>query len=243
MNLTLLFVDQTSAIISWTAPVKDDSFLENGMDKYRSDVVYKLRCTMCSSNVMFNPSTDTFNETKLTLTNLDPVTTYLVQIHTTNGITYFVDNGIYTNETYSNSETQYNNASTFSSINSQQLDLNEIKSNHAEIVFTTESVMFSTVFNLRVVSITSKDVNLVWDKPIQSDTPIELYEVRWFPKSDLDSINKTALSTRETKVHISGLIDNTEYGFQVRCKTMNGFGSFSNMVYAQTHQSVGSGNH
>ncbi|KAL7726690.1 hypothetical protein ACLKA6_012769 [Drosophila palustris] len=240
MNLTLLFVDQTSAIISWSAPAKDDSLLANGMDKYRSDVVYKIRCTMCSSNVMFNPSTDTFNETKLTLTNLDPVTTYTVQIHATNGITYLVENGIYSNETYSNSENQYNNVSTFSSINSQQLDLNEIKTNHAEIVFTTESVMFSTVFNLRVVSITSKDVDLVWDKPIQSDTPIELYEVRWFPKSDLDSINKTALSTKETKVHITGLIDNTEYGFQVRCKTINGFGSFSNMVYAQTHQSVGS---
>ncbi|XP_034472849.1 ephrin type-B receptor 1-B isoform X2 [Drosophila innubila] len=240
MNLTLLFVDQTSAIISWSAPVKDDSLLANGMDKYRSDVVYKIRCTMCSSNVMFNPSTDTFNETKLTLTNLDPVTTYTVQIHATNGITYLVENGFYSNETYSSSETQYNNASTFSNVNGQQLDLNEIKTNHAEIVFTTESVMFTTVFNLRVVSITSKDVDLVWDKPIQSDTPIELYEVRWFPKSDLDSINKTALSTKETKVHISGLIDNTEYGFQVRCKTINGFGSFSNMVYAQTHQSVGS---
>ncbi|KAH8376029.1 hypothetical protein KR093_005601, partial [Drosophila rubida] len=243
MNLTLLFIDQTSAIISWNAPAIDQDFRSkaNGIGKFRSDVVYKIRCTMCSANVMFNPSTDTFNETKVTLTNLDPVTTYTVQIHAANGISYLVDNGIFGNETYLHNENQLSNASSaFTSINNHQFELNEVKTNYSEIVFTTESVMFSTVFNLRVVTVTSNDVDLVWEKPVQSDTPIELYEVRWFPKSDLDSFNKTVLNTKDTKVHIDGLIDNTEYGFQVRCKTNNGFGSFSNMVYAQTHHSVGS---
>ncbi|XP_060661096.1 ephrin type-B receptor 1-B isoform X2 [Drosophila nasuta] len=238
-NLTLLFIDQTSAIISWSAPAKDLDFMANGMDKFRSEILYKIRCTMCSSNVMFNPSTDTFNETKVTLTNLDPVTTYTVQIHAANGISHIVESAIFGNETFFNSESQFNNASSaFASINIHQFDLNEIKTNYSEIMFTTESVMFSTVFNLRVVAITNNDVDLVWEKPVQSDTPIELYEVRWFPKSDMDLINKTALNTKDTKVHIDGLIDNTEYGFQVRCKTNNGFGSYSNMVYAQTHLSV-----
>lgn len=242
MNLTLLFVDQTSAIISWTAPTKEDALLINGIEKYRTDVVYKIRCSMCNSNVMFNPSTDTFNETKITLTNLDPVTTYTVQIHATNGVSHLVESGAFANETYLNSEMPFGNNSSFSNSNSYQLDLSEIKTNHAEIVFTTESVMLSTVFNLRVVAITNKDADLIWDKPGQSDAPVELYEVRWFPKSELEAINKTTLSTKETKARIDNLMENTEYGFQVRCKTVNGFGSYSNMVYAQTHQSVGSGN-
>ncbi|XP_030379373.1 ephrin type-B receptor 1-B isoform X2 [Scaptodrosophila lebanonensis] len=237
-NLTVLFVDQTSAIISWNAPAKDE-FGMGQTEKYRSDVVYKIRCSMCNSNVMFNPSTDTFNETKLTLTNLEPVTTYTVQVHATNGISYLVDPTLYANETFTNSEVQFSNVSSTTTKN-QQLDLNEIKTEHAEIIFTTESAILSTIFNLRVLAITSKDADLVWDKPVQSDAPIELYEVRWFPKPELDAMNKTALNTKETKAHIEGLSENTEYGFQVRCKTVNGFGSYSNIVYAQTHQPVSS---
>ncbi|ALC48140.1 Eph [Drosophila busckii] len=241
INVTLLFVDQTSAIISWNAPIKDDTPTANGLEKYRSDTVYKIRCSMCSANVMFNPSTDTFNETKVTLTNLDPVTTYSVEIHATNGITYFVDGWQYANDSiYLTNDSQFSNSSSYlpSLTNSQQLDLNEIKTDHAEIVFTTESVMLSTVFNLRVVAITGKEADIVWDKPLQNDAPIDLYEVRWFPKTELDSINKTSLNTKETKLHIEGLTESTEYGFQVRCKTLNGFGSFSNIVYGQTQQSV-----
>lgn len=242
MNLTLLFVDQTSAILSWSAPTKDLTPLVKGVEKYQSDIVYKIRCSMCSANVVYNPAADTFNETKITLTNLEPVTTYTIQIHATNGISYLIDNGNYSNETYANSDNHLRNSSNTATINGQQLNLNEIKTSYAEIVFTTESVMFSTVLNLRVVDISSKGIELVWDKPLQTDTPIELYEVRWFPKSDLDAINKTSIHTKDSKVNIIDLLENTEYGFQVRCKTINGFGSYSNMVYAQTHQTVGSGN-
>ncbi|EDW83595.1 uncharacterized protein Dwil_GK13696 [Drosophila willistoni] len=235
-NLTLLFVDQTSAIISWNPPARDDANQLSLVEKYRSDVVYKIRCSLCSSNVMFNPSTDTFNDTKITLTNLDPVTTYTVQIHAINGISYLVDTAYYANETVSLSD-----ANTTASVGANsQLDLNDIKTEHSEIIFTTESAMLSTVFNLRIVAISNKDADLTWDKPVQSDAPLEFYEVRWFPKLELEAINKTALNTKETKAHIEGLIENTEYGFQVRCKTINGYGSYSNMVYAHTHQSVGS---
>ncbi|XP_022217538.1 ephrin type-B receptor 1-B isoform X2 [Drosophila obscura] len=238
-NLTLLFVDQTSAIISWSAPARNESQLVEGQGQlysYRSDIVYKVRCSMCSANVMFNPSTDTFNETKITLTNLDPVTTYTVQIHATNGISYLIDLSLNSNETSANNEILFANSSTASN----QLDLNEIKTEHAEIIFTTESALLSTVFNLRILAITSKDADLEWDKPLQNDAPLEFYEVRWFPKLELDSINKSALNTKDTKAHIEGLLESTEYGFQVRCKTINGFGSYSNMIYAQTLQSVSS---
>lgn len=76
---------------------------------------------------------------------------------------------------------------------------------------------------------------------MQSDSPIEYYEIRWFPKSELDAVNKTTLSTKEAKIHITDLIENTEYGFQVRCKTINGFGTYSNIVYATTQQGFSPG--
>ncbi|XP_037955024.1 ephrin type-B receptor 1-B isoform X2 [Teleopsis dalmanni] len=245
-NLTLLFVDQTSAILSWNSPVRDsaESVFNIKNTKYRSDIIYKARCSSCSPNVVFNPSTDTFNDTKLTLTNLEAVTTYVVQIHTINGLSY-IESEIYLNDTIvGNTAVETLGISDTKPItpkrSQQSIDFDNIKTEYAEISFTTESAILSTVFNVRVLSTTSNEVDLVWDKPVQSDAPIEFYEVRWFPKSELDAINKTALNTRETKAHIEGLNENTEYGFQVRCKTLNGFGTYSNIVYAHTHQAVSS---
>ncbi|XP_055857939.1 ephrin type-B receptor 1-B isoform X3 [Episyrphus balteatus] len=237
-NLTLLFVDQTSAILSWNTPQRaSDEQLDT---KFRSDIVFKVKCAFCSSNVVFNPATETFNETKLTLTNLEPVTPYTIQIHSMNGISYAVnpdsDSSDGENGTSSASESIADKTTSISSSSSP--DDTNIKTEYTEIIFTTESAILSTVFNVRIVSITSKEADLVWDKPIHSDLPIEFYEVRWFPKSELDAINKTALNTKETKAHIEGLQENVEYGFQVRCKTLNGYGTYSNIVYAQTHQSV-----
>ncbi|XP_016037313.3 ephrin type-B receptor 1-B isoform X1 [Drosophila simulans] len=238
-NLTLLFVDQTSAIISWSAPAKNESLSSETQSKiYHSDIVYKIKCNMCSPNVVYNPSTDTFNETKITLTNLEPVTTYTVQIHAINSVSHINEFNRHSNESslVAVNDIIFSNTSLLNI----PLDLNEVKTGQAEIVFTTESVLLSTVFNLRILAITNKDADLEWDKPVQSDFPLEFYEVRWFPKVELDAINKSALNTKETKAHIVGLLENTEYGFQVRCKTINGFGSYSNMIYAQTLQSVGS---
>lgn len=234
-NLTLLFVDQTSAILSWNIPQRSPE--EQVDTKFRSDIVFKVKCASCSSNVVLNPSTETFNETKLTLTNLEPVTPYTIQIHSMNGISYAV---VPDNDTSDGDTGTSNINDSASDKGSMSLDdsSSNVKTEYMEISFTTESAILSTVFNVHIVSITSKEAELVWDKPIHSDSPIEFYEVRWFPKSELDAINKTALNTKETKAHIEGLQENVEYGFQVRCKTLNGYGTYSNIVYAQTHQSV-----
>ncbi|XP_050079643.1 ephrin type-B receptor 1 isoform X1 [Anopheles maculipalpis] len=248
-NLTLLFIDQTSAILSWNAPQRAaDEQLDS---KFRSDIVFRVRCAACTSNVVFNPSSETFNDTKLTLTNLEPVTTYTVQVHSQHGVSYpiVVPEGMhggaggYENGSAAPGASGYHATEPpMVMVNARaggsSSDLDDIKTEFAEITFTTESAILSTVFNVKVVQITNKDVDLVWDKPIHSDSPIEYYEVRWFPKSEVDAMNKSVLSTKESKVHIGDLLENTEYGFQVRCKTLNGWGTFSNIVYAQTHQSV-----
>uniref|UniRef100_A0A182W4G8 Uncharacterized protein n=1 Tax=Anopheles minimus TaxID=112268 RepID=A0A182W4G8_9DIPT len=247
-NLTLLFIDQTSAILSWNAPQRAaDEQLDS---KFRSDIVFRVRCAACTSNVVFNPSSETFNDTKLTLTNLEPVTTYTVQVHSQHGVSYPIvaPDGGHGAGGYENGSSGAPGGGYHATeppmlmVNARAggsgSDLDDIKTEFAEITFTTESAILSTVFNVKVIQITNKDVDLVWDKPIHSDSPIEYYEVRWFPKSEVDAMNKSVLSTKESKVHIGDLLENTEYGFQVRCKTLNGWGTFSNIVYAQTHQSV-----
>ncbi|XP_058064448.1 ephrin type-A receptor 3 [Anopheles bellator] len=247
-NLTLLFIDQTSAILSWNSPQRSPN--EQLDTIYRSDIVFRVKCAACSSNVVLNPSSETFNDTKLTLTNLEPVTTYTVQIHSQHGVSYPI---VISDAGSAGAGTAFDNISSSVSggyygyhvtepspvVNVRtSSDLDDIKTEFAEITFTTESPILSTVFNVKVIQITNKDVDLVWDKPIHSDSPIEYYEVRWFLKSEVDAMNKSVLSTKESKVHIGDLLENTEYGFQVRCKTINGWGTFSNIVYAQTHQSV-----
>lgn len=236
-NLTLLFMDQTSAILSWNAPQRSTNELYDS--KYRSDIVFKVKCSACGSNVVFIPATETFNDTKLTINNLESVTTYTIQIHALNSISYPIysdlDGGLETNASADGSSHGANG------LGAGTAGVNEPPTEYAEITFTTESAILSMVFNIRIVSITSREVELAWDNPMHSEVPIESYEVRWFPKMELDAVNKTTLSTHEQRAHIDSLLENTEYGFQVRCKTANGFGQYSNIVYGQTHQGVSPG--
>lgn len=248
-NLTLLFMDQTSAILSWNPPVRPaNEFYDS---KYRSDIVFKVKCPTCNANVVFIPATETFNDTKLTINNLEPVTTYTIRIHALNSVSYpihiDIDGNIDANiSDYQNQNQNSNNNNMHGNGggngNGGQSNVNDQQTEFAEITFTTESAILSTVFNTRIVSMTSREVELTWDKPMHSEVPIESYEVRWFPKSELDAVNKTTLSTHDLRAHIDNLMENTEYGFQVRCKTSKGFGTYSNIVYGQTHQSVSPGN-
>lgn len=232
-NLTVLFFDQTSAILSWNPPLKSNKDSHYMDHQFQNDILFRVKCPSCSNNVVFNPSGEVFNETKLTITNLEPGTQYLVQIHSLNGPSYSLSAGGY-NQSWSSF---ISSDSTESPLKRGNL-FPDIKTEFSEITITTESTILSTVFNVKISTITSKEVEITWDKPLHNDSPIEFYEVRWFPKSDVDSLNKTTLSTKENKILISDLSENTEYGFQIRCKTSSGFGTYSNIVYAQTLQSI-----
>lgn len=143
-NLTLLFIDQTSVILSWNAPMRSEN--DRSDTQFHNDVVFKVKCQSCTSNVVFNPSHDVFNDTKLTLTNLEPVTTYTVQIHSLNGPSYSITNQ-FRNMTFGHSfdgtdspPTQSRHGDGF---------WGDTKTEFAEITFTTESAILSTVFNVK----------------------------------------------------------------------------------------------
>jgi Eph receptor B1 len=147
-NLTLLFIDQTSAILSWNPPQRAASE-ERSDTKYRSDMVFRVKCSACTSNVVFNPSSDTFRDTKLTLTNLDSVTTYTVQIHSQNGISYPVNNNTIDTLNMASVGSGYYGTTYQPPLSRNSMEMEEIKTEFAEITFTTESAILSTVFNVK----------------------------------------------------------------------------------------------
>lgn len=101
-NLSTIFMDQNSAILSWNYPeaflrkhhrhhhLSDSGASSSGermapVDQWSFDMQFKVKCKQCSDNVVFTPSFEYFNETKLTMTNLEAFTTYSVQLHAHNG--------------------------------------------------------------------------------------------------------------------------------------------------------------
>lgn len=57
-----------------------------------------------------------------------------------------------------------------------------------------------------------------------------------------EDANATITLTKEQKVTYTGLRQRTEYGFQVRAKTTNGWGEFSPAIYKTTGHVMGRGN-
>ncbi|XP_015114870.1 ephrin type-A receptor 4 isoform X8 [Diachasma alloeum] len=76
-NLTVNFVDQSTVILSWNAP-----HILGG----RSDTTYRVVCDACSTGVKYIPNTEIFNDTKITITGLNAVTTYRFQVFAENGV-------------------------------------------------------------------------------------------------------------------------------------------------------------
>lgn len=99
----MIFMDQNSVILSWNYP---EAFLRKHhrhhhltdgassgermapVDQWSFDMQFKIKCNKCSENVVFTPSFEYINETKLTMTNLEAFTTYSVQVHAHNGPQY-----------------------------------------------------------------------------------------------------------------------------------------------------------
>ncbi|KAF4525499.1 hypothetical protein B566_EDAN002358, partial [Ephemera danica] len=77
-NLTVTFADQSTVSLSWQPP---------NFQGGRKDTVYRVVCDSCGLGVSYNPSSETFNETRATISGLNPVTTYRFQVFAENGVT------------------------------------------------------------------------------------------------------------------------------------------------------------
>lgn len=121
---------------------------------------------------------------------------------------------------------------------------------YADITVTTEALVASSITNVRVTSVMSSEITLSWDAPISTDIGndlendlVETFEVRWFPRGDIDYSNATSLLTTDLSTTITGLQQRTEYGLQVRAKTQRGWGAYSPVIFKTTGQVLNTGKH
>lgn len=77
VNLTVKNVDQSSVTLAWNPP------------KYlggRNDTLYRVDCIQCPPTASYLPAQEGFNETKVTITGLNPYTTYRFMVYAENGV-------------------------------------------------------------------------------------------------------------------------------------------------------------
>ncbi|XP_022665650.1 ephrin type-B receptor 1-B-like isoform X2 [Varroa destructor] len=77
-NLTFAFVDQSTVILVWNQPRDDGG---------RRDTTYRVRCDACGAQATYTPAQSGFNETRVTVSGLSPVTRYRFEVFAENGVT------------------------------------------------------------------------------------------------------------------------------------------------------------
>ncbi|KAA8593567.1 hypothetical protein FQN60_009683 [Etheostoma spectabile] len=91
----------------------------------------------------------------------------------------------------------------------------------------------STVSIMHQVSRTVDSITLSWSQPDQPNGVILDYELQYYEK-DQSEYNATAIRSQTNTVVIRGLKPGSIYVFQVRARTVAGFGRYSGKLYFQT---------
>ncbi|XP_021955227.1 ephrin type-B receptor 2 isoform X1 [Folsomia candida] len=106
---------------------------------------------------------------------------------------------------------------------------------YVEITVTTEASVPLSVRNVRVTSVTSAEITLMWESPDDPFNELEMYEIRYFARGR--EANATIIRAgRVNKYVVENLKQKTDYGIQIRAKTVSGWGEFSQVVYKRTGQ-------
>ncbi|KAL7632913.1 UNVERIFIED_CONTAM: hypothetical protein RMT77_016740 [Armadillidium vulgare] len=203
-NLTVNFVDQTTVVLSWLPPTNNGG---------RNDTTFRVICDACGSRVTYKPvqaAESTFNATRVTIGNLNPMTTYRFQVVSENGVSDQATDVRFTDVTVT-TEASSGMAVVRSSAN--------------------VSLMVS---NVKVTSVKSTEISLTWDPPSGHYPKVEMYEVQYYEKG-FENNASSILTTKEEATLIS-LKQRTLYAFQVRAKTALGLGDYSPPVLKMTGQ-------
>lgn len=204
-NLSVNFMDQSTVILSWNPPQNLGG---------RNDIFYRIECDACGTTVQYIPSTETFNDTRVTISGLSAVTTYRLQVFAENPVSKMSRNPPeFTDIT----------VTTEQSVHSLVSNVRVLTVKATEIVIAWDPPSMGD--------------------DAQNDVDIVDYEVRCFPRNyDLDQTNSTStFITKDIQLTISGLKQKTEYGIQVRAKTSRGAGEFTPVIYKSTGQMLGQG--
>ncbi|KAF4078115.1 hypothetical protein AMELA_G00195760 [Ameiurus melas] len=103
----------------------------------------------------------------------------------------------------------------------------------ASVNITTNQAAPSIVSIMHQVSRTIDSVTLSWSQPDQPNGVILDYELQYFEKNTAE-LNSSTLRSQTNTAVVRGLKPGTIYVFQVRARTVAGFGRFSGKMYFQT---------
>lgn len=85
---------------------------------------------------------------------------------------------------------------------------------YVEITVTTEASVPLSVRNVRVTSVTSAEITLMWESPDDPFNELEMYEIRYFARGR--EANATIIRAgRVNKYVVENLKQKTDYGIQV----------------------------
>ncbi|GLD67271.1 ephrin type-B receptor 2 isoform X1, partial [Lates japonicus] len=104
---------------------------------------------------------------------------------------------------------------------------------YASVNITTNQAAPSTVSIMHQVSRTVDSITLSWSQPDQPNGVILDYELQYYEK-DQSEYNSTTIRSQTNTVVIRGLKPGSIYVFQVRARTVAGFGRYSGKLYFQT---------
>ncbi|XP_072382124.1 ephrin type-B receptor 1-B isoform X5 [Diabrotica undecimpunctata] len=199
-NLTVSFVDQSTVILSWLPPETLGG---------RTDTAYRIKCDVCSLGlVQYNPSMDTFNETRITISGLNAVTTYRFQIFAENGVSHM-------------------------SMRDSPQYADIVVTTEASVASSITNIRVTSVKSTEITL--AWDAPSINDGSDNENDLVETYEIRWFQRNDIDYSNNSLLIS-DLSVTITGLQQRTEYGLQVRAKTQRGWGAYSPVIFKTTGQ-------
>ncbi|XP_032247546.1 ephrin type-B receptor 2 isoform X2 [Phoca vitulina] len=103
----------------------------------------------------------------------------------------------------------------------------------ASVNITTNQAAPSAVSIMHQVSRTVDSITLSWSQPDQPNGVILDYELQYYEK-ELSEYNATAIKSPTNTVTVQGLKAGAIYVFQVRARTVAGYGRYSGKMYFQT---------
>ncbi|CAI9563938.1 unnamed protein product [Staurois parvus] len=103
----------------------------------------------------------------------------------------------------------------------------------SSVNITTNQAAPSTVSIMHQVSRAVDSITLSWSQPDQPNGVILDYELLYYEK-DLTEHNSSVVKSPTNTVTVSGLKAGTIYVFQVRARTVAGYGRYSGKMYFQT---------
>ncbi|XP_064643190.1 ephrin type-B receptor 1-B-like isoform X2 [Lineus longissimus] len=101
---------------------------------------------------------------------------------------------------------------------------------------TTDAAVPSKVEGVEVLDKGLSHITLAWRKP-NDKFNVDQYEVKYFP-ADRAS-NASSIQTEDVQYQFQGLREKTRFGFQVRGKTIKGWGLYSDTLFTTTENAGG----